>query len=316
MSQSIPLFRLKKEYYENSSNSKYLEFLADMGKIKVPFRLLRSDYRKTIFEEAEKGIDEDIEAALGKERADEFREWIEGMKGKYSYSLPEILGEDFSYNILTLFFVVFLRYLYNRYIDEKKKNRGKTPFVEEIERMRLIQDILREGLWYKKAPTFASRPLSFQSHPAETRKEGSKILIVFLKALLDSDFVCGKKENINRFRKYLESWLNLSLEDDFEKKRYREIEKFFKKMLTGDFKEWFERNFNVELIQGSCLWFKTDRHKTVLNARCQRALWVTKRIAKKLGVEMSEDDLFPRIRKEEEDRIKKWVEEFSRKKYA
>ena len=31
---------------------------------------------------------------------------------------------------------------------------------------------------------------------------------------------------------------------------------------------------------------------------------------------MSEDDLFPRIRKEEEDRIKKWVEEFSRKKYA
>ena len=309
-SSTLPLFRLKEKYYEDSSNTEYLEFLADMGKVKVPWRLLRNDYRKAIIEEAERGIDEDIEATLGKERAEEFREWIDGLGKKYSYLLPQILGEDFSYNLITLLFVTFLRYLYNRYLEEKKK---RTSFVKEMEDLKLIQDILREGLWYKKSPTFFARPLSFYSHPSDGRKKGPKIAITFVKALLDTDFMCGREENIAMFREYPRNWLELAL-DEADKEHYENVEKFFKEILSGDFKKWFEKHFNIELVQGSCLWFKGSRHQTILNARCTTALWITKRIANHLKIKMNEDELFPRISKEEKERIKEWVEEFNKRK--
>ena len=310
MKSALPLLQMQKDYRENPSNVKFLEFLADMGKAKVPFRLLRNDYKKVILEEAQRAIDKEIEKELGKERAEEFREWINGARNKYSYLLPQILGEDFSYNILTLLMTTFYRYLYEKFLKEKDR---RTPFVRELLNLKVIQDIMQEGLWYKKAPTFAARPLSFQSHPKDTRKKGPKLFVTFLKALLDTDFVCGREEDIEKFRKYLENWLEFALKEE-EKEHYKEVEEFFKKLFTKDFKKWFEKHFNVELVQGNCLWFKVDRYETILNSTCNRVLWVSKKIAKSLNLRMNEDELFPTLKKIEKERIKEWIEQFEERK--
>jgi len=221
--------------------------------------------------------------------------------------LPQVLGENFSLNILTLFWVVFLRYVYNRFLEEKEKN---TPFVKELLETRLIEDILREGLWYKKAPSFIQRPLGFRMHPADIRREGGKLVMVFLKALLDTPFVCGREEDMRKFKRYIEGWLKLA---GVDRSRYERIENFFRNLLNGDFKKWFEENFDVELIEDNCLW-NVNRQRTLIGAASHKSMWITKEIAEELGLEMSDDELFPLIKEKEEKRIEKWISDYKKKK--
>ena len=188
----LTLKELRKRY-EESGDERFLQRLADMGRVKVPFKILRQEDRKIIFDSSRSREIREKMKNLGEERLNEFTDWVEGAKGKYFYMLPQVLGENFSFNILELFWVVFLRYIYNRFLEEKEKN---TPFVKKLLETRLIEDILREGLWYKKAPSFLQRPLGFRMHPANIRKEGGKLVVVFLKALLNTPFVCGKEEPV------------------------------------------------------------------------------------------------------------------------
>jgi len=312
MSVRIPLLEYQKRYHrgEERFRKKFIQFLADMGEAKVPFKLLRNDYKLVILEEAKRGIDKEIEEVFGREKAEEFRKWLEE---KYM-SLPQILGEDFSYNILVLLFNLFVRYLYERYLKEEKQGK-RSNFLKRMRELGIIHVILREGLWYKRVPPFAQRALSFYTNPRDSRTDSPRLLMLFLKVLLDSDFVCGKEEDIGKMRNYIDKWLELSYEKKPYIERYQEIEKFFRDVLTKDFKRWFEKNFKVTVAQGECLWLKMKRQDTLLNARTSRTNWVTDEVAEKLGLRMSEDKLFPTIREKHKKEIKKWEREFRKRKY-
>ncbi|MEO2068909.1 MAG: hypothetical protein ABGX27_05300 [Desulfurobacteriaceae bacterium] len=268
-----------------------IDHLIEMGEVKVPYELLMRRQRLAIQDAIEEGILDRIEKLFGKRVKEEVEEWWYGLRNKYHYPIPRILGETFSYVLAVQLVNVFLRYLLDRYLKEKEK---KTKFVEKMEELGIIHLLLREPVWERKDGSLIQRTMSYEFLPYRLRKEGIKFVVLALRALLETPLFLGEK-NLELFKEYLDKWLKKSAFFGGEK-LLKETKDFLVEIAKNDFSKWFKEKFKPFVDSQGICWLGNRRKETILNARATRAKWVTPKIAEVLKLTQTEDELFPNLK--------------------
>jgi len=275
----------------NVLSEKELQHLVELSKVKGSVYQLPKKLQDLILpEESREKVLKEVENKYGKKERNRVESWVKN----YKYELPKILGDNFSYNLLSSVFAVFIRYFLNLILKDEE---ARKKFESILKTFYIDKDIEQKNIkgWLRRDVSFSQRFISFSEEYRKAKSLNNLFLAYFYYKILHTPIVEQGKET----KKQIEFSKNV-----LEAQRFKEDEQLKKEMeqLISNFIHWLIDNVPVvpypdrENIQS----LKVVRRKeSILSTLLVRYNWVTRKIAEMFSIDKDQSDevLFPQLHK-------------------
>jgi hypothetical protein len=267
--------------------------LKNLSELKPPIALLKKDWKEKVEdvvygERPEKLTQEEVQAVIN---------WWNIRKNT---PVPDLLGREFSFGLLSKLLSLFLRYAAEKYLKEREE---KTEYAEKFEKMLYRYFFGEDSVWEYRLYSEPYRTL-IMFNPAHGHVKENKIAVIpALLALIDAEnpslFSPEGKEEL---RNFISAWLKKFVkakeeESNFSLPDAEEVYKLYASIVP-EFLQFLKENFPVTVKRGMLVVSTSRLKKTLLGTMIKEAKWISKEDREKLNLMHSDDELFPLLKEE------------------